>query len=36
MREMHTDQQNLIAALAGAMPIGETVGGHCHVVEALA
>ncbi|MFM0066698.1 hypothetical protein [Paraburkholderia aspalathi] len=24
MRTMHTDQQNLIAALAGAMPVGET------------
>ncbi|CAE6789274.1 hypothetical protein R69658_04433 [Paraburkholderia aspalathi] len=24
MRVMHTDQQNLIAALAGAMPVGET------------
>ncbi|MFP3566002.1 hypothetical protein [Paraburkholderia sp. SIMBA_030] len=24
MRNMHTDQQNLIAALAGAMPVGET------------
>jgi len=24
MRSMHTDQQNLIAALAGAMPVGET------------
>lgn len=24
MREMHGDQQNLIAALAGAMPVGET------------
>ncbi|WP_244220885.1 hypothetical protein [Paraburkholderia aromaticivorans] len=24
MRAMHTDQQNLIAALAGAMPVGET------------
>ncbi|MGH8778984.1 hypothetical protein [Paraburkholderia sp.] len=24
MRNMHTDQQNLIAALAGAMPVGDT------------
>ncbi|SEC93426.1 hypothetical protein SAMN02787142_2211 [Burkholderia sp. WP9] len=24
MRTMHTDQQNMIAALAGAMPVGET------------
>jgi hypothetical protein len=24
MRVMHTDQQNMIAALAGAMPVGET------------
>ncbi len=24
MRNMHSDQQNLIAALAGAMPVGET------------
>ena len=24
MREMHSEQQNLIAALAGAMPVGET------------
>ncbi|MEC5407069.1 hypothetical protein VOM14_16100 [Paraburkholderia sp. MPAMCS5] len=24
MRSMHSDQQNLIAALAGAMPVGET------------
>ncbi|CAH2928556.1 MAG: FIG00454115: hypothetical protein [uncultured Paraburkholderia sp.] len=24
MRTMHSDQQNLIAALAGAMPVGET------------
>jgi len=24
MRELHTDQQNMIAALAGAMPVGET------------